>query len=194
MRGSGATHLSVALANYAASGLNERTAYLELDGHGEMRHWKETDETGRFKDSGIDYFPDCAREDIPILWNRDYDKIIMDFGNAYIRFREELLRCDRRVFLLNLNPWQTFAARNMVSAVMGREWGGIMPLYVSVNAQRKEKRAIEKEFQISVTDLPVLSNPKRVRSDEFPCMDFLIGGPAAGLNKRRLLIPIRKRR
>ena len=90
----------MALANYLASGLGEKTAYLELCGHGEVSHWKETNPKGYFTDIKIDYYPDLKREQIPILLNHPYEKIIMDFGDAYLNFREELLRCDGKIFLL----------------------------------------------------------------------------------------------
>ena len=51
--GSGVTHLSIALANYAASGLGEKTACLELSRHGELRHWKAVNEKNYFTDAGI---------------------------------------------------------------------------------------------------------------------------------------------
>lgn len=90
----------------------EKTACLELNRLGSFRHWKAVNEKNYFTDAGISYYPDVQKDKIPILLNRDYDKIIMDVGDAYIEFREELLRCDQKIVLLNLNPWQEFAAED----------------------------------------------------------------------------------
>lgn len=174
-RGSGVTHLSVALANYAASGLGEKTAYVELGGHSEMMYWKKTNEPGFFTDLGVHYYPDFRREQIPVLLNRDYEKIIMDFGDAYLSFREELLRCDRKIFLLNMNPWQEFAARKLVNTVKGELWGGISPVYGAVKAVKHVKKTVEKENRIRVAEIPLIENPRCVRSEHFSCMDFLLG-------------------
>lgn len=184
--------MSVALANYAAGGLNEKTAYLELFGQEEMSRWKEKNENGYFVDQKVFYYPEFDREQIPILLNRNYEKIIMDFGDAYIQFREEILRCDRKIFLLNLNPWQKFAAEKMVNIVQNKYWGDIEPVYMSVNAQPAEKEKMEKEFGIEITEVPFIKNPRLVMSEEFSCMDFILGSFAASKKRKKPLIPIRR--
>ena len=185
--------MSVALSNYAASGLGENTAYLELCGHGEITHWKETKGNDYFSDSGVHYYPDFRKEDIPILLNLEYERIIMDFGDAYVSFREEILRCDRKVFLLNLNPWQKFAAEKMADTIQNKNWGGIQPLYASVNAQKDVKEEMEKKYKIQVTDIFSIPNPKRIRTESFSCMDFILGYSNANTKRRKSLLSIRRK-
>lgn len=192
IRGCGVTHLSVAAANYAAGGLNEKTAYLELIGHGEISHWKEKNESGYFVDYNIHYYPDFKREQIPILLNRDYERIIMDFGDGYNDFREEILRCDKKIFLLNLNPWQKYAAEKMVNTVQDEHWGDIQPVYMSMNAQKTEKEAIEKKFKIRITKLSLIQNPRSIRSEEFSFMDSIMGYAAVNTKRKRPFMPIRR--
>lgn len=187
------THLSVALANYAASGQGEKTAYLELGGHGEIAHWKKKNEKGYFTDLGIHYYPDFKREQIPILLNQEYEKIIMDFGDAYLSFREELLRCDKKVFLLNLNPWQEFAAKKLLDNLQNKDWGGIRPLYAGVNVQKTQIQNVEKNYKIQIMKIPIIENPKCIQTEEFSCMDFILEDAAAKIKRRKSLIPIRKK-
>ena len=186
--------MSVALANYAASGLSEKTAYLELSKYREMAHWKKTNEEGYFEEYKIHYYPDFKREQIPILLNREYEKIIMDFGDAYSVYREEILRCDRKIFLLNLNPWQKFAAEKMADEIQNKDWGNIHPIYASVNVQKTIKKEIEKKYGIQIMEIPSINNPRLLQSEEFSCMDFMLGQYAAKAKKRKLLIPIRNKR
>ncbi len=183
----------MALANYAASGLGEKTAYLELGGHGEIAHWKPANEKGFFTDAGICYYPDFKREQIPILLNQGYEKIIMDFGDAYLSFREELLRCDQKVFLLNLNPWQKYAAKKLISTVRNEDWGGMNPLYAGVNVEETVKRSAEREYGVQIVKIPILPNPKCIRSAEFSCMNLILESAAAKA-KRKPLIPIRRKK
>lgn len=190
----------MALANYAASGLSERTAYLEIHGHGEIFHWKKTNESGYFTDGGIHFYPNLKKEQIPILLNRDYDRLIMDFGDAYDVFREELLWCERKVFLLNLNPWQEFAARKMVNTAGEESWGGIRPVYAGVNPQKKIQKNIEKECRIRIMEVPFIANPGMVGEEAFAFMDFILGSPAAKekngrpAKRKKLLLPARRRK
>ena len=177
IRGSGATHLSIALANYTASGLGEKTACLELGGHGEMSHWKAAGTKGYFTDAKIDYYPDLKKEQIPVLLNCGYETIIMDFGDAYKSYQGELLRCDRKIMLLNLNPWQEFAARKLVQTV---------PFYAGVNVQKSVKKAVEREFKISVMELPSIPDPTCIRSEQFSCMNLILACDAVNYKRRKL--------
>ena len=186
IRGSGATHLSVALANYAASGLGEKTACLELGGHGELAHWKAVNKKGYFTDAKIHYYPDFKKEQIPVLINCAYEKIIMDFGDAYISCQGELLRCDRKIVLLNLNPWQEFTAKRMIERIQSGEWGNAVPVYASVNAVKAIKKSIEREYRISIAEIPLIPNPACVSQEAFSCMNFLSGHDAKYYKKKKL--------
>ena len=193
-RGSGATHLSVALANYAASGLGEKTAYLELNGHKQIGHWKNAGEDGYFQDLRVHYYPNLKKEEIPIILNRDYDRVIMDFGDAYASFREDLLRCGRKVFLLNLSRWQKFEAEKMINSVQRKDWGGIQPVYASVNAQKEIKREIERKYGTQIESIPLLPDPGRIHSNDFACMELILGYPAAKVKRKKSLIPFRRKK
>lgn len=184
----------MALANYASSGLGEKTAYVELSGHGELKDWKETGAEGYFIDQGIYFYPDFPRERIPILLNQDYERIIMDFGENYENYREEILRCHRKVFLLNLNPWQKSVAEKLVGTVQCEEWGGIRPFYASVHAGKTEKKAIEQEFHIHIEEIPVIEQPCCVEADKFGCMNRILEYSSVGPEKKKRLIPRKRKR
>ena len=177
--------MSVALANYAASGLGEKTACLELGGHGELSRWKAANKEGYFTDKKIHYYPEFLKEQIPILINCEYEKIVMDFGDAYISCQGELLRCDRKIVLLNLNHWQEFAARKMIERILSGEWGNAAPVYAAVNSISSVKKSVERDYKISVLEIPRISDPRCIRSEEFPCMDQILGREAKGYKKRK---------
>ena len=183
----------MALANYAAGGLGEKTAYLEICGHGEISHWKEINKDGYFTDQGVCYYPNLKKEQIPILLNHGYERIIMDFGDEYIAFREELLWCERKVFLLNLNPWQEFDAKKMINNVKDKSWGEAQPVYAGRNAQKAIKKAVEKECKIAVKEIPLIEDPRQVKEEAFSFMDFILGTPAKTVKKRKSLLPIKRR-
>lgn len=194
IRGSGVTHLSVALANYAVSGLGKKTAYLELHANGEIAHWKMAGTKGYFTDKKIHYYPKLERGQIPILLNDDYECVIMDFGDEYISFREEMLRCDRKVFLLNINLWQNFYAKKLLDVVQKEDWGNIQPLYASANAQKKLKREMEKSYGIQIENIPLIQDPACITSDKFACLDRILGHSAAKAKRKNLPIPIWKKK
>lgn len=168
--------------------------YLDMGGHGELAHWKQMDETGVFTDLNVVYYPDAKKEQIPVLLNQEYDKIIMDFGDRYLSFREELMRCDQKILLLNLNPWQEFAARRMVTTVQNEDWGGIRPIYAGLHTNASIKHAVEKDYRIRIKEIPVIPNPRCITADEFSYMDAMLGRTALQIRKQKSLNPIWKRR
>lgn len=170
-RGSGVTHLSISLANYAVSGRLEKSAYIEAGGHGELSHWKVAGESGFFEEKGVHFYPDVKKEDIPIILNRDYDKIIFDFGEKYLFFREEILRCDQKIFLLNLNVWQRSAAEKLLLELRKQSWGSVVPLFASAFSSGKIKNQIEKEYQIRIVEIPGIRDAFSLSSESFSMMD-----------------------
>ena len=166
---------------------------MELDGHGQIAHWKEANEQGYFIVNEVHYYPDVKREQIPILLNQKYENIIIDFGDEYRRFREDLLHCDRKIFVMNLNPWQEFAAQEMVCAVAQKNWGGMKPIYAGVNIQHAEKKLIERNCHITIMDIPPIPNPKCIGEEQFSFFDRILGRFAANRKRKRSLIPIFRR-
>ncbi len=183
----------MALANYAVSGLGEKTACVELNGHRELAHWKAAGAEGYFVDQGVCFYPDFQKERIPILLNQNYDRIILDFGDAYLSCREEILRCDRKVFLLSLSAWQKFAAGNLIRTVQNEDWARIRPLYASVNTPEAERKAAEREFRIPIMKIPVIEQPHCVKAEEFSCLDIVLERNAAEHRRKKLLIPPRRK-
>lgn len=192
IRGSGVTHLAISLANYGASGRLEKCAYIEADGHGELSHWRKPGELGFFEEKRVHYYPDVKKEDIPIILNRDYEKVIFDFGEKYLSFREEILRCDQKIFLLNLNVWQKFAAGRLLMELKEQDWDSITPLFASSFASETVKSQIEREYQIKVLKLSGLEDAFRVHSQSFSLMNRLLGESIP--TKRKFSLNLTKRK
>lgn len=186
------THLAVALANYAVSGLGKKTACVEIGGHGQLSQWKKAGSEGYFKDQEVYYYPDFSKERIPVLLNMDYERIILDFGDSYINCREEIMRCDSKIFLLNLNPWQEFAARYLVRTVQTELWGGIQPIYGAVHASPKIRKTVEKILQIKVEEIPFIQDPCCVAGNMFSKLNLLLGATTTKREKK-LRIPTRRK-
>lgn len=193
VQGCGVTHLAVSLANYTASGLGEKTAYIEASGHGEMSHWKNPGEMGYFTEKRVHYYPDVKRKDIPIILNRDYERVFFDFGEKYLLYREEILRCDIKIFLINLNIWQIFAAKKMLKELKEPEWGGLEPLIASAFVFPKEKQKIEKEFHISIIEIPKIPDSFAIPGRLFAIMKQLLAYTVTEKKKRSLKLARRKR-
>ena len=185
--------MAVSLANYASSGLLEKSAYIEAGGQGELTRWKTPGKSGYFTEKGVHFYPNVKREDIPILLNRDYKRLIFDFGEKYLFFREEILRCDRKIFLLNISPWQKFTAEKLVRELAEEEWGKVMPLFASAFASPKEKSKIEEAFHIHIMEINGICNAFAISGKSFSMMNQLLGENAPVKKKFSLNLTKRKR-
>ncbi len=158
-----------------------------------MSHWKSAGEMGYFTEKGVHYYPDVKRRDIPIILNRDYQRVIFDFGEKYLLYREEILRCDIKIFLMNLNIWQIFAAKKMLRELKEPEWGEVEPLFASAFASPKEKQKIEKEFHVSVTEITNIPDSFAIPGSLFATMNRLLAYTVSEKKKRSLKLTKRKR-
>lgn len=158
-----------------------------------MSHWKRAEKEGYFPEKKVHYYPDVKREDIPIILNRDYERIIFDFGDQYLLFREEILRCDQKIFMMNLNTWQVYAAQKLLQELGEQNWGGIVPFFACVHGFPGEKRKIEKTFQIKIMEISGIQNPFSIPGAFFSIMDLLLAHSVKGKKKRSLNLTRRKR-
>ena len=184
--------MAISLANYAASGLLEKSAYIEAGGKGELSHWKRPNEQGYFKEKRVHYYPDVKMEDIPIILNREYERIIFDFGEKYLLFREEILRCDQKIFLMNLNIRQNFAAEKLLRELRKEDWGKTSPLFASAFAIPGEKQKMEKTFRIHIMDIRGIPNAFCISRDTFPMMNRLLAETVPV--KKRISLNLTKRK
>lgn len=184
--------MAISLANYAASGLFVKSAYIEAGGQGELSRWKRPGESGYFTVKGVHFYPDVKREDIPILLNRDYEIMIFDFGEKYLSFREEILRCDRKIFLLNLNVWQYFAVEKLLRELEKEEWGKVKPLFASILPSPKEKNQIEKAFQVHIVEITGNWDAFKISGESFSMMNQLLGENAPV--KKKFCMKLTKRK
>ncbi|MCM1258160.1 MAG: hypothetical protein NC307_09950 [Roseburia sp.] len=147
---------------------------------------------GFFEEKRVHYYPSVKKEDIPIILNRDYEKMIFDFGEKYLLFREEILRCDQKIFLLNLNLWQKFAAERLLLELKEQDWGGVVPLFASNFASERVKSQIEKEFRIQIMEITGIPDAFAVPAGSFSMMNRLLAENIPAKKKFRLNLTKRK--
>lgn len=157
-------------------------------------HLNDNREEEHFLYQKIDCYPNFLREDIPVLLNRDYERFIFDFGDQYVNYREEILRCDKKVFLLNLNPWQNFAAEKLVSTVQNTDWGGIRPVYASISFAESEKKKIEKRYHIQISQVPLIQEPFCIVPTEFLYLDMILNSNAPNTKRKKLQIHLKRKK
>lgn len=138
---------------------------------------------------GVDYYLGIADKQIPLLYNQHYEWLLFDYGDEYLTYREEFLRCDIKIVVLNLSAWHRHSSEKLMHVLKGQEWGAIHPQYVCTFFEEKEKREFEKAFGEKVIDIPIFHHPFCIEKEQFELMGKLLTKAAAKKRIRRLHIP-----
>lgn len=169
--------MAVCLANYAASGLGETTAYLELNQRDEIKYWKEVNKEGYFLEKGVHYYPKIRKERIPLLMNQNYDRIIFNIGTCYVEYREEILRCEQKIFLLAARTWQKYDTDKLLAELKGSSWGGFEPILTIGKEGESVRRNMEKDYGITLHPFPDIENVEKIKAEEFQKLHFFLDHP-----------------
>lgn len=110
-RCTGVTHFAVLLANYLAGVPGHKTALLEWNPHRDLARMEavcmgKRSDRKEFRVLDVLYVKDAGMEELVSCMNRQYERIIIDFGDSFCKNRTEFLRCDRKIVLLSFCEWQ----------------------------------------------------------------------------------------
>ena len=70
-----------------------------------------------FNIHGVDYYPDVTPDELPGLYNQGYQILLFDFGNFGECCIHEFLRCDRKLVIGSLAPWNIRQYRDLLESL-----------------------------------------------------------------------------
>lgn len=179
--GTGVSHLCLALANYLASRERVRVAYLEVGGCSGLlslleRSGQPEEETGVYRYKGVVYYPAVSVPEAKDLLKLQEDYVILDIAEWSESLPDLLCRCDRRILLGSLKLWRREHygrfIRDHIIKYMDKE----QMEYFSFGLEKKERAWFLSHFHVPVHELPLLSDPFSIRSDDFPFLRQLLFG------------------
>lgn len=144
-RGTGVTHFCILLANYLSGVKRKKTAVLEWNSHHDFEKIRSVCQAGkkqRFRVLEADYYADADGETLLECMKRDYQHIIIDFGEMTEENRVEFFRCDRTWTLVSLSEWQMDACWEFCAETgdVEKERWKIFVTFGSEEARREWKR------------------------------------------------------
>lgn len=177
MRGCGVTHFTIALANYCASRLRRSTACLELNQTGAF--WglaKLSSDTSPLSQSishsiisiyDVDYYPELSCIDIPEIYNAGYFYLLLDFGVLTDETYQEFLRCDKKIVIGSLSPWNIDNYHNFFQKYNYRQkqWEGFY--YLVLFGEKKDMHSFSGKYHIFMRQIPFLRNPFHIEKEHF---------------------------
>ena len=194
--GCGVTHLAVALSCFCSSKLRKKTAYLELHERneisslfsnenpfscentfsrgGQIALCKEKQTDASIHRRRIDYYPNVACEQVPVLLNRGYEYLILDLGSSQEAKKSEFLRCDIKLVLGSLAPWKVSYYNNFLKEYSFGDQAGQCILYFVQSGSRKTTTLFSKEHHISVQNIPFIKNPFQIEKELFSFLQNVV--------------------
>lgn len=188
-RGVGTSHLAVALANYLTGVKRKRTAVLEWNSHGDFqilerfaekngrRHEKKTnrsqDRKECFRIMEVDYYKMADPVVLSECMSRDYQYIILDYGEAAEKSLYECARCDRKILVGSLSEWKVEAFLEILEQTKKRDKSWKIAVISGGEDTRKE---IESMFRCQLQRIPASVDAFRITQEEITCFETLLFG------------------
>ena len=160
--GVGATHFSILLANYRANLLNEKVALVDFNKDNDYMYLGESlgnmCEDRMFVKDRVSYYP-CATVDIlEEIFLKDYDCIIIDAGEDYLKYKVEAGLCDLRYLIISSTLWKNVGFfkeyEEYFSKYKNSEWRFLYCFGSLVETKELEMKIRKKIFKIPFVETP----------------------------------------
>jgi len=114
----GTTHFCILTANYLCSACGKRTAVLEWNGHGDFARFGsactgEDRERAVYRIQDVDFYPGADGCRLADCMEKEYQRIVIDFGILKEQKNAELLRCHKVFLMVSFSEWQEGAFGKM---------------------------------------------------------------------------------
>ena len=168
----GTTCLSFACANYLCSKLNQPTALVERNGTHAFRRLH-PGKGEHFKSYGIDFYPDAGEfscSDLSHTWR------LFDYGVITDTHMAEFLRCDRRLVLLDLSPWNRELTEELFERAFGSGRNKEQITLLGNPAPTGRLSSSSVFYGRDILTIPYLPNPFHLTPDDFGVFEKIFKG------------------
>ncbi len=182
-RGVGTSHLAVALANYLTGVKRKKTALLEWNSHGDFqilerftgqngrKQEKKQEKMNSFCIMEVDYYKMADPAVLSWCLSREYQYIIMDYGEAAEKNLHECARCDRKILVGSLCEWKVEAFLEILEKTEKRDKSWKIAVFSGGEDTRRE---VETMFRCRLQRIPASVDAFRITRQEITCFETLL--------------------
>lgn len=165
-KGCGVTHLGILLANYLSEYAGCRTAFLECSPQKDLQYLQdyifgETEdgvEREAFKIHHVTYHNNIKDQDIAEIIGDAYDCVILDLGTDFLRYKNEFLRCDKRIIVSSLAIWKRHELEGFIKSTshikFNNQW-----IYAIPFGQSRDINKAVKDYKRKIYGVPYEPDP-----------------------------------
>jgi hypothetical protein len=164
-RGLGATHLSIALANFMAEQWGFRTACVERSSYPAWKNLYEDvysrkwdAEQPYFDFNRVTYFPCVQPKQMADVLDTGYTCYVLDLGSDFKENREEFIRADKMVLIGSCSRWRRAQWERFLREHMEKEKMDSWKLTVR-ECSESDKRKWEKTHLPEILACPLIADP-----------------------------------
>lgn len=172
--GAGVTHLSIALANYAAKWLNARTALIEFEGRGTLTSLSAAKDGNEFYYEGVACFPDVSAQELGLIYSMDFEYLILDLGTDSRAARAELMRCNGKLIVGSLCPWRKAGYYDYMKRLLETTGYRDMFTFLALFEDKIEIKKCRRTMKAQVQSIPFIADPFQVKEQEAEFLHTLI--------------------
>lgn len=159
--GVGTTHFAIMLAEFLTDIRGEKTALLELNQKRDFQKIQKLikeEEQDFFSIQEVTYFKEVKEEKLVYLFNMDYHYFILDFGKDLEQYKNEFLRCDKKMIIGSLIEWKRnslFCFIEKYQNIFGNEdWN-----YFITFGQKKEIKEVSRLIKRKLWAINYVASP-----------------------------------
>ncbi len=178
-KGVGATHFSILIGNYYAEILGRKTAIVDLnrdDDYGFLEKVcipEDSHQNKCYKIKKVTYYPGMTKERMAEVFQKDYECIIMDAGDNYGGFSNEISMCDKKFFIGFVNPWKIITSitefNNTILSDDGMKWKYMYSLGDEESADYLKSIIRKRVYRI-----PIIPNPFKINGRQLSDIEQII--------------------
>lgn len=180
-KGAGVTHLSIMLGNYIRAKLNKNVTILEMNQSAAFKELKEyylakhkhEQEYDTFSISEVTYYYKVEKEMLGMIFNLCRDYVIIDFGEINEECTKEFLKCNIKIVVGNLNPWNRTKLISYMEFFISRDYLGKIK-YVSRFITKDEIRHIKNIYKTNIYAQPFEPDPFLIHGCNFEFLENLL--------------------
>jgi hypothetical protein len=180
-RGVGVTHLAIMLGNYINAKLNKSVAILELNHTlafeelrgGYVDKHQENHGFSSFSISGVTYYHEVEKDLLGMIYSQKLDYLVIDYGETEIGHTQEFLKCNIKIVVGNLNPWNSSRLVWYMESFIAMDYMEKIK-YVTKFGTYGDVRQIRNIYKTNISAAPFEPDPFLIHGCNFEFLDKLL--------------------
>lgn len=171
-KGAGVTHFGIMLTTYLSEWVGKKTVYLEYSPKKSteyLRHYiygdsEEYEDNKPFVINHSTFYSNVKEQDAAEILGDRYDCVVLDLGTDFLRYKNEFLRCDKRIVVSSLTIWKRYELEKFINNTeylkSSSQWNYLIPF-----CNGKEVKHAAMELQRKIYGVPYEPDPFNISKE-----------------------------